>query len=62
MKKTYMKPEVAVVAMQDLCDTNGLMVASVQTSSGDHVDSFDVVEQDQEAGIDWDDKSTWGGN
>lgn len=61
MKKTYSKPSIMMVAIEDFC-SNGLTEGSVQTSDGTQVDHFKVIEQEQsKSQYDWSNDS-WGGN
>lgn len=47
MKTRYIKPSIAVIVLEDLCEANGLTAATVETSDHTHVDHFDVVEEDK---------------
>lgn len=47
MKTRYIKPSIAVIVMEDLCETNGLNAATVETNDHTHVDHFEVVEEDK---------------
>lgn len=48
MRKKYVVPQVCSVVLENLCE-NGLVLASVQKGQlgGQHVDQFDVVEENQ---------------
>lgn len=62
MKTKYLKPSIAVIVMGDLCETDGLTAATVETKDHDHVDHFEVVGQDKSQNeYDWG-SSSWGGN
>lgn len=47
MKTKYIKPSIAVIVMGELCETNGLTAATVETVNHSHVDHFEVVEEDR---------------
>ena len=47
MKTKYIKPSIAVIVMENLCETNGLTAATVETVNHSHVDHFEVVEEDK---------------
>lgn len=54
MKTRYIKPSIAVIVMEDLCEANGLIAATVETVQHDHVDHFVVVEEDKSKNLyDW---------
>lgn len=54
MKTKYIKPSIAVIGMEDLCEANGLTAATVETVNHAHVDHFEVVEEDKSKDLyDW---------
>lgn len=54
MKTKYIKPSIAVIVMEDLCEANGLTAATVETVNHAHVDHFEVVEEDKSKDLyDW---------
>lgn len=62
MKKTYKKPQLGIIVIQDIC-SNGLNMASVQAQDRQTtIDNFEVVEQEQSKdAYSWD-ADSWGGN
>ena len=61
MKAKYIKPTMSVIVLDELCTTNGLDLASVQSPSGKRVDHFPVVEEDESKELyDWSPKSYGG--
>lgn len=61
MKAKYIKPTMSIIVLDELCTTNGLDLASVQTPSGKRVAQFPVVEEDESKDqYDWSPKSYGG--
>lgn len=64
MKKNYITPEINVIQPESLLCSGGFMVASVNSTNGECIDKFDVVnENDPEAteyeGL-WGNSGKWG--
>lgn len=46
MKKNYITPEINVIQPEALLCSGGFMVASVNSTNGECIDKFDVVNED----------------
>lgn len=59
MKKNYITPEINVIQPESLLCSGGFMVASVNSTNGECIDNFDVVNEDATKGGN-DYKGLWG--
>ena len=64
-KKTYISPEIRVIATEDLCEMDLKAVSVVRVNEKEQkitpVDNF-AVKRWEDSNIDWDDTDNWGGD